>query len=77
MVAPIELPLRPATGACARAYGPWLLSKIDPTLPHTQAIVLVHDRKQAIAVESYLSHLSREAAVTASCPCSGMLRTVS
>lgn len=63
VVGPIEDSRLFFAGSPPKAYGVWLLSKIDPTLPHTQAIVLVHTRKQAMTVESQLQRLVAGAGV--------------
>jgi len=40
------------------------MTKIDPNLPHTQAIVLVDNRKQAQAVETQLTAMGKELGIT-------------
>ena len=58
LVAPIEDSTAFFAGPAAAAYGPWLLSMIDAQVMHTQAMVLVHTRKQAVAVEAQLQKLA-------------------
>jgi len=57
--------IRPHQASTSLGYGPWLVSKINPALPHTQAIVLVSDRKHAAAVEAQLIAIGQHRGVTA------------